>query len=330
MIITRTPVRISLLGGGTDYPDHFRQHGGQTLGAAIDKYSYITVNHLAGLFDYSIRVSYSRTELAKAVGEIAHPVVRESLRLLGIEGGIEIHYIGDLPARAGLGSSSSFTVGLLHALHAFKGDMVGPSQLAAEAVHLECERLGERVGVQDQYTCAHGGLLHLTFGRDGDVAVAPLALRTGRLAELEAHLMLVYTGLRRHAHEVLAEQVERTRSGANADELARLNDLVTEGLGILGGADPIARLGETLHAAWEIKRRLSSQITNPVIDAYYERARAAGALGGKLLGAGSGGFLLFFVAPGRRAAVRAALAELNTVPFAFEHGGSRILFYQPR
>lgn len=330
MIVARTPVRVSFLGGGTDYPDHFRQHGGQTLGAAIDKYSYISVNRLAELFDYRVRVSYSRTELARDVSGIEHPAVRECLRFLGIAGGVEIHYVGDLPARTGLGSSSSFTVALLHALHAFKGELVGQAQLAEEARHVEHERIRERVGVQDQYTCAHGGLVHLRMERDGRVAVGRVPLPPERLAQLEAHLMLLYTGIRRTAHDVLDEQLERTRNGSLAPELSRLGELVAEGIAALAGGGPLARFGELLDAAWQIKRQLSSKVSSGAIDGQYDRARAAGAVGGKLLGAGAGGFLLLFVPPERQASVAAALAELRRVRFGFDHEGSRILFYQPQ
>lgn len=330
MIITRTPLRVSFLGGGTDYPDYFRQHGGQTLGAAIDKYTYITVNQLAGLFDHSIRVGYSRTELVKSIDQIEHPSVRECLRFLNLDGHIEINVVTDLPARTGLGSSSSFTVGLLHALHAFKGELVSNGQLAAEAIYVEQEMIKERVGVQDQYTCAHGGLVHLQFDRDGKIKISPLPLRAERLAELQAHLMLFYTGIRRHAHEVLDEQLERTKQGTIAEDLSYLSDLVDQGLEVLTNEQPITCFGELLHTAWMTKRRLSSKISNPVIDEYYDRARRMGAVGGKLLGAGGGGFLLLLVEPENQAAVKQALADLRCIPFAFDYNGSCLLFYQPR
>ncbi len=330
MIVTRTPVRVSFLGGGTDYPDYFRRWGGQTLGVAIDRYSYITVNRLAGLFDYRIRVSYSKMELACSVDEIQHPAVRECLRFLGIDGDIEIHYMGDLPARSGLGSSSSFTVALLHALHAYNGDMASQEQLAAEACHVEQEMIRERVGVQDQYTCALGGLVHLKMAADGRIAAGRLPLTSERLAALGAHLMLLYTGIRRDAHEVLGEQLERTRSGAITRDLSELAALVDEGVAALSGTGRLERFGELLDAAWRIKRGLSSRISSDVIDDCYARARKAGATGGKLLGAGGGGFLLLFAPPERQPAIAAALGELHRVGFGFDHEGSRILFYQPR
>jgi D-glycero-alpha-D-manno-heptose-7-phosphate kinase len=329
VIIIRTPVRVSFLGGGTDYPDHFRLHGGRTLGVAIDKYSFITVSRLAPLFEYSIRVTYSRAELTHSVNEIQHPAVRECMRFLGIEGGIEIHYVGDLPARTGLGSSSSFTVALLHALHAFKGDHVGHDQLADEACHVEHQMIHERVGVQDQYTCAHGGLLQLEIGTDGRVSVGRMPLSSERLAALGAHLMLFYTGVRRNAHEILDEQLERTRRGELAAALLRMEQLAVQGVAVLTADSSLLPFGELLHDAWQVKRSLSSRITNDLVDGAYGRARAAGVIGGKLLGAGGGGFLLLFVEPERHAEVARALPELRQVEFGFDHEGSRILFCKP-
>jgi D-glycero-alpha-D-manno-heptose-7-phosphate kinase len=260
MIITKTPVRTSFLGGGTDYPEHFREHGGQTLGAAINKYSYIIVNEMADLFDYNIRLSYSRLELVKQSGELQHPSVRACLQFLDIDRNVEIHYVGDLPARTGLGSSSSFTVGLLHALHALKGEMVTRQQLAEEAVHIEQQIIKERVGVQDQYTCAHGGLVNLRFSRDGHIKVCPVPLTEKRMDDFQNHLMLFYTGISRYAHEVLNEQIERTKQGTITKDLSRLSELVDEGLNILSSEEPITAFGELLHQAWETKRSLSQKI----------------------------------------------------------------------
>ena len=327
MIITRTPLRVSFLGGGTDYPDHFLHHGGQTLSATIDKYSYITLNRLTHLFDYSIRVSYSRVELVKTLGEIQHPSVRECLRYMQFDGGVEVHYVGDLPARSGLGSSSSFTVGLLHALHGLRGEMVSRTRLAEEAVHVEQNVIRERVGSQDQYACAHGGVLHLQFAGDG-VRVNPVVLTEERRADLEAHLMLFYTGVQRHAHDILEEQIERTKQGALRDDLGRMSDLVVDGLSALTSNGPMSRFGEILHEAWMIKRGLSSRVSTSSIDASYERVRKAGAVGGKLLGAGGGGFLLLVVPPEKHTGVIEAAHELHHVPIRLESRGSSVLFYQ--
>lgn len=317
------------MGGGTDYPDYFLQHGGQTLGAAIDKYSYIVVNSLANLFDYKIRVSYSRTELVNEVNEIEHPAVRGCMQFLGIDGNLEVHYVGDLPARTGLGSSSSFTVGLLHALRATRGELVSAQQLASDAVYVEQQLLGERVGVQDQYTCAYGGLLHLQFSRGGSVTALPIPISRQRLSELQSHLMLFYTGISRHAHQVLEEQIERTRDGTVSKELSYLSELVDQGIDVLMNGHPMAAFGELLHTSWITKRQLSSKISNPRIDKWYEIARGAGAVGGKLLGAGGGGFLLLIADPMDQPAVERSLHDLPRVSFGFDQAGSSLVFYRP-
>lgn len=329
MIITRTPVRISFLGGGTDYPVYFRQYGGATLVTTIDKYTYVTVSHLTEFFDYQVGVYYSRVELVKNLDEIEHPSVRECLRFLGIKQGIEIHIVSDLPARIGLGSSSSFTVGLLKALYAFKGQMVSAEQVAAEAVYVEQEMIKERVGCQDQYACAYGGLLHLQFERDGGVRVNPVVLNQERFRMLEQRLMLFYTGVQRTAHEILEEQLNRTLAGEINQELAGLGALVNQGLHILTCSIDLVEFGALLHEGWMLKHRCSSQISNPWIDQLYERARAAGAIGGKLLGAGGGGFLLLFVEQENQPQVRKVLSGLREAKFSFDNTGSTIIFYHP-
>lgn len=329
MIITQTPLRTSFLGGGTDYPEYFGQHGGATLGTSIDKYTYITVSPLTKFFDYRIRISYSKTELCKTVDEIQHPAVRECLRFMHIDGGVEIVVVSDLPARTGLGSSSSFTVGLLHALHAFKGEMAGREQLAAEAVCVEREMIKERVGLQDQHTCAVGGLLHLEFQDHNRVTITPVTISRDRIQALQERLMLFYTGLQRSAHEVLEQQIERTRAGLITPSLIQLGDLVPQGVDVLCNGHDLGNFGELLRQGWMLKRQLSDTISNAFIDDAYERARRAGAIGGKLLGAGSGGFLLLYVEPYNQAAVRKALADMREVPFQFENQGSRLIFYQP-
>lgn len=330
MIITQTPLRVSFLGGGTDYPEYFRQHGGATLGTAIDKYTYVIVNPLTEFFDYRLRVSYSKTELCREIDEIKHPAVREALRFMGISHGVEISVVSDLPARTGLGSSSSFTVGLLHALHAFKGEVVSSPQLAAEAIHVERELIGERVGLQDQYTCACGGLLHLSFQGNDEIHASLVVVPPPRRKTLQENLLLFYTGLQRSAHEVLQQQMERTQTGVNDADLGRLCELVEHGLAILGSARPLAHFGQLLHEAWGIKRNLSQAVSNEFIDGAYERARLAGAIGGKLLGAGGGGFLLLYVEPAEHRAVRQALSDMREVIFQFETRGSRLIHYQPQ
>jgi D-glycero-alpha-D-manno-heptose-7-phosphate kinase len=328
VVITQTPVRISFLGGGTDYPEYFCRHGGAALAATINKHTLVTVHRLTQFSDHRVRVHYSQIEAVGHVDEIRHPSARECLRFLGIEGGIEIHYVSDLPARTGLGSSSSATVGLLHALHAFRGEMVSREQLAREAVYVEQEMIRERVGCQDQYVCALGGFQQLEFRSDRSVRHDPVTLPPERLHALEERLMLLYTGIQRSAHKVLDEQMERTQSGAISRELEGIKALVQRGVEILGAAAELSEFGELLHEHWLLKRALSKKISSSQIDGVYERAREAGAAGGKLLGAGGGGFLLLYVEPYNQEQVRATLPELQEVRFAFENLGSQVIFYR--
>jgi D-glycero-alpha-D-manno-heptose-7-phosphate kinase len=329
MIITQTPVRISFFGGGTDYPAHFRRHGGAVLVSAIDQYVLITVHRLEKFAEHEIRVHYSQVESVNGLDEIRHPSARECLRFMGIDRGIEVHYVNDLPARTGLGSSSAATVGLLHALHAFKRETVAPAQLAAEAVYVEQQMIKERVGSQDQYASALGGLTRLAFACDGAVHAHPVDIAPHRLQALNDRLMLLYTGVQRHAHDVLVEQVARTESGANDGELKRMGALVEEGIEVLTEHRNLAEFGALLHDAWALKRELSTRVSTPLVDDAYARARKAGAVGGKLLGAGGGGFLLLYVEPADRAQVRAALSDLREVQFAFERSGSAIILDRP-
>ena len=278
MIISMTPLRVSFLGGGTDYPEHFCEHGGATLGGSINKYSYITVNPLAEFFDHRIRVSYSKTELCRKIDEIEHPSVRECLRFTEIDHGIEITVVNDLPARTGLGSSSSFTVGLLHALHAFKGELVSREQLAEEAVHVEREMIKERVGLQDQYLCGYGGLLHLEFSGKGQVTITPVTIPEERRRALQERLMMFYTGLQRPAHHVLEQQIERTKAGVITPGLLQLYDLVKQGIEVLCSGRDLACFGEVLHCGWQLKQQFSETISNSLIDDAYARARKAGGI----------------------------------------------------
>jgi D-glycero-alpha-D-manno-heptose-7-phosphate kinase len=328
MIITQTPLRVSFLGGGTDYPEYFSRHGGATLGTAINKYVYITVTRLTEFFDHRIRASYSRHELCKSIDELQHPSVRECLRFMGISGGLEISIVSDLPARTGLGSSSSFTVGLLNALHAFKGEVVGRETLAAEAVHVERNLIVERVGLQDQYTCACGGLVKLEFQGENVVTVNPVPVPGARLAALEQRMMIFYTGQQRTAHEILETQIARTSSGAIDQSLQRMHGLVDRGVQVLSSDRDLGEFGELLDEAWVLKRQFSSAVSNPLVDDAYSRARTAGAVGGKLLGAGGGGFLLLYVEPARQEAVLRTLEGMRRVDFGFESRGSRLIFFQ--
>jgi D-glycero-alpha-D-manno-heptose-7-phosphate kinase len=325
MIISRTPFRISFFGGGTDYPDWYREHGGAVLATTIDKYCYLSCRYLPPFFDYRYRVVWSKVENCRSVEQIEHPVVRCLLQHLRLERGVEVHHVGDLPARSGMGSSSAFTVGLLHALHALQGRMAGKQQLMEEAIHVEQHLLRETVGSQDQASAAHGGFNKITFATSGHIQVHPIVLPRGRVEELDAHLMLFYTGIVRTASTVATAYVQGLPQQRR--QLRILRDLVDDAIDLLAGQQPIERFGELLDEAWTAKRSLGGGISNGEVDALYARATAAGAIGGKITGAGGGGFLLLFVPPSAQADVLAALPELVHVPFRFESSGSQILFY---
>lgn len=327
MIITRTPFRISFFGGGTDYPAWYRVHGGAVLASAINKYCYITCRYLPPFFEHRIRLVYSKTENCQTVDEIAHPAVRAALRYLDVGRGVEIHHDGDLPARSGLGSSSAFLVGLLHALHALQGRMPDKHQLVLDSIRIEQEFLRENVGSQDQTMAAYGGFNHVIFAPDGEISVRPMTLKPERLRELVAHLMLFDTGLRRTASEIAKSYVENIE--ARERQLTLMGGMVDEAIAILHGGSEIVRFGELLHEAWMLKRSLSPRISNPHIDEIYEAARSAGAIGGKLAGAGAGGFVVLFVRPSDRRRVRERLRHLVHVPFKFEFSGSRVIFHEP-
>jgi len=325
MIISRTPFRISFFGGGTDYPAWYRKHGGAVLATTIDKYCYITCRYLPPFFEHRICVIYSKMEYCQTIDEIAHPAVREALRHLHYDRGLEIHHDGDLPARSGMGSSSAFTVGLLHALYALKGQMVSKHQLATESIYLEQEVLEETVGSQDQVLAAYGGFNHIAFLPNGEISVRPVTISQDRLKELNAHLMLFYTGIKRTASNVADSYVNGIEDRKR--QLRIMKDLVEESLAILNSDADICGFGELLHEAWVAKRSLSAQVSNADVDEIYEQALSVGALGGKLLGAGGGGFLLLFAPPTVQKALREKLSQLIYVPFKFEFSGSQIIFF---
>jgi len=328
MIISRTPFRISFFGGGTDYPAWYREHGGTVLATTIDKYCYLTCRRLPPFFAHRYRIVYAQMENTRTVDEIVHPGVRETLRHLGIDYGLEIHHDADLPARSGLGSSSSFTVGLLHALHGLEGRMPHKRQLAAEAIHIEQTRIGDTVGAQDQVLAAHGGFNHVRFGCGGDITVTPLTLPSRRVAELDDHLMLFYTGIQRTASVVAQTYVQDVASKER--QLRTLGGLVDQGIAALSRDGDIRGFGELLHEAWQTKRSLSTSVSSDHIEDIYATARSAGAVGGKVLGAGGGGFMAFFAPPAKQAAVRESLRGLVHVPFRFESSGSQIVFFDPQ
>lgn len=325
MIISRTPFRISFFGGGTDYPAWYRNHGGAVLGTTINKYCYITCRHLPPFFEHRIRVVYSKFEHCLTVDEISHPVVREVVRYLKIDRGIEIHHDGDLPARSGIGSSSAFTVGLLHALYALKGQMPNKERLARESIHLEQDVLHESVGSQDQVLAAYGGFNHITFAQNGEVSVRPMTLSSERIHELNASLMLFYTGIKRTASNIADSYIHTMEKQEKA--LNAISQMVQEGMSILTGGGDIAAFGQLLHQAWLSKRSLSTSVSNPHVEEIYAEARAAGAIGGKLIGAGGGGFMLLFARPQDQGRIREKLGKLLYVPFKFEYSGSQIIFF---
>jgi D-glycero-alpha-D-manno-heptose-7-phosphate kinase len=328
MIISRTPFRVSFFGGGTDYPSWLREHGGGVLAATINKYCYISVRELPPFFDHKFRVVYSIVENVKEISEINHPAVRAVLQWLQIDKGLEIHHDGDLPARSGLGSSSAFTVGLLGAIHALRGRHVSKETLANEAIHVEQCLLREPVGLQDQIATSFGGFNHITFGRDGSHDVMPMILPRERLDALQHHLLLVFTGVSRVSADVASSVVANLTERSAA--MTTLQQMVDRAIEILSSpAADMAEFGRLLHESWMLKSTLSSRVTNPSIDAIYRAAREAGAIGGKVLGAGGGGFMLLFVRPEDRRRVRHVLKGLITVPFRFETSGCRIVLYQP-
>ena len=327
MIISRTPFRISFFGGGTDFPGFFRQEGGAVLAATIDQYCYLSVHRLAPLFKHRFRASYSRTESVLRPEEFQHPLIRETLRLLDQREGIEIAHTADLPGQTGLGSSSAFTVGLLNAVQAFNGHLRTPDELARQAIEIERDRVGDAGGWQDQYEAAYGGFRRFDFAPDDSVRVRAVALSAARRHALEQSLMLFYMGSESSAAAVLQDQ-ER-RAGENQAALLALRRMVDQAEDLLTGARPLAEFGDLLHEAWQLKRSLSAGISNPPIDQAYAAARAGGARGGKLLGAGGRGFLCLFAEPENQTAVRAALRDLAEVRFRFGSEGSRIIFKSP-
>ncbi|MDO8488727.1 MAG: kinase, partial [Candidatus Omnitrophota bacterium] len=295
MIISKTPFRISFFGGGTDYPAWFEKYGGAVLSTTIDKYCYISIRYLPPFFEHKHRIVYSIVENVLSANEIKHPVVKAILKYFKIEKGVEIHHDGDLPARSGLGSSSSFTVGMLNSIYALKGKIISKSQLAKEAIHIEREILKESVGSQDQIAVAYGGFNKIIFNNDHDFRVEAVTLHKDKIKELQSHLMLVYTGLSRFASEIATEQIRNTPN--KEKELKVMRGMVDQAVEILNSNSNISEFGRLLNESWQVKKRLSSKVSNSEVDSLYAKALKHGAIGGKLLGAGGGGFMLLFVRP---------------------------------
>lgn len=327
MIVSRTPLRVSFFGGGTDYPEYLARARGAVIGMAINQYIYVAGLRIANMIDHRYSVAYSKLERVTELDQIQHPVVREVIRLYGYDHPLDISIMSDLPARSGLGSSSSFAVGFINLIFALQGRGATKMDLAREAVRIEHDVLRENVGVQDQHHAAFGGLNRFDF-EGGRTRIMPIQMTTPCQDALNASLFLVFTGVRRFASATLEEQMDKTRSGAVDRDLSHLLALVDQAQAVLEGSDPAAMLaafGAMLHEGWETKKRLSSKVSNPQIDALYAQGRAAGALGGKLCGAGAGGFLLLLVPPERQAAFREGMAGHSIIPIAPDTTGATIL-----
>ena len=327
MIISRTPFRISFFGGGTDYPEWFKKHGGAVFSSTIDKYCYISCRYLPQFFEHKYRIVYSNIENTKSIDDISHPAVRAILRHYKCQTGLEIHHDGDLPARSGLGSSSSFTVGLINAIKALNGQHISKENLANDAINIEQNIIGECVGSQDQIAACYGGFNHIEFLQDGTFQVNPIILKKERLDELNKHLMLFFTGISRNAPEIAESQIKNIQN--HEIGLKRMKEMVGESINILKNNVPINEFGELLHEGWMCKRALSSQVSTETVDNIYDTARSSGAIGGKLLGAGGGGFILLFSPVEYQPKILEKLSHLIHVPFEFQNSGSRIVLYQP-
>jgi D-glycero-alpha-D-manno-heptose-7-phosphate kinase len=328
MIISRTPHRISFFGGGTDYPSWYLEHGGKVLGVAIDKYCYITCRELPPFFEHKHRVAYSKIETVRDVNEIQHPSVRETIKYLNIRQGLEIHHDGDIPARSGMGSSSAFTVGLLKTLYALDGRIISKEDLYKEAIHIEQNLIKENVGSQDQVWAACGGVNTIEFLISGEIIVEPIIMKESLLRSFENKFMLFFTGIARNASEIADEQIKNTSK--NTQELTTMRGLVDEAYGMLSsGKDDFTDFGRLLDHSWRLKKKLSNKISNSEVDGMYEIALKNGAIGGKLLGAGGGGFMLFYVEPENQERVKKALSGYLQIPFRFDFSGSEIIVYRP-
>jgi D-glycero-alpha-D-manno-heptose-7-phosphate kinase len=324
MIITRTPFRISFCGGGTDLRSYYRHEVGAVVSATINKYIYITVNRLTRYFEHAISLKYSQTELVNSVEEVCHPIIREALKLTGVTDRVEIASMADIPSGTGLGSSSAYAVSLLHALHTFKGEAVSAKKLAEEACDIEIETLKDPIGKQDQFIAAYGGICHIRFNPDESVFVDPVICPLETKKSLQNNLMIFYTGITRRAGDIL--QVQKAETAKKLEVLRAMKDLCADLIETFRTSRSLNDFGEILHQGWLLKKSLVQEISNDTINDYYERARSAGAIGGKLLGAGGGGFLLFYVEPQNQNRVRQALSALTELPFQFEPQGSKVIY----
>jgi D-glycero-alpha-D-manno-heptose-7-phosphate kinase len=326
MIISKTPFRISFFGGGTDYPVWYRENSGAVICTTINKYCYITCRYLPPFFDYKYRIRYYLKEETSSIDEIKHPSVRECLRFMGIKDGIEIVHTADLPAQSGLGSSSTFTVGMLHCLYTLRNEMPTKRQLALNALHVEQDMIKENVGSQDQTIAAFGGLNRIEFGGPQEITVQPIVMSQERLDALQSHLMLIFTGFSRNAGEIASEQIRLTPS--KKTELTMMKEILEEAYKVITDKNSdLDEFGRLLHEQWRVKKSISPLISNSNIDEIYEAGMKAGALGGKLLGAGAGGFMLFYAKPEAHENIKESLKGFLHVPFYFEHLGSQIIYF---
>jgi len=326
LIITRTPFRISFFGGGTDYPVWYREHRGMVLNSTINKYCYVTCRYLPPYFDMKYLIRYSKREEVKKLNDIIHPSVRECLKFLNIEEGIEMVHASDVPARTGIGSSSSFTICLLQSLYSLKGQIVTKRQLALDAINVEQNLIKENVGSQDQVAASFGGFNKIEFGGSQEFYVSPITIKQEKLDFFQDHLMLFFTGLQRNASDIAAVQIDNTPK--KKIELKAMMEMVDRAIEILNGdISNIKNFGKLLHESWLLKKSLTKIISNSTIDMIYEAALSAGGIGGKLLGAGGGGFFLIFASPENHPRIKEKLQNLLFVPFRFETLGTQVVLY---
>lgn len=328
MIVSRTPHRISFFGGGTDYPDYYLNHGGKVLGVAIDKYCYLNVRKLPPFFEFKHRIVYSQQENVNSIDEIKHPAVREIFSYLKVKEGKSIHHDGDIPAKSGMGSSSAFTVGLVNSILAMRGRRISKEELTKTAIHIEQELIKENVGSQDQTFAAYGGLSKIDFLPNGKIVVNPVIMDSVRLKNFEKNLMIFFSGIARYSSNIAETQVNNLSN--NIEKLNCMKSLVDEGYDILvNNKRKLDEFGDLLNETWKYKKQLSDKISNGEINIMYDEAIKAGALGGKLLGAGGGGFVLFYVEKEKQPAVKYALKKYLNIPFRFDFDGSKIIVYEP-
>jgi len=323
MIVSRTPLRMSFVGGGSDLPSYYRQKGGAVLSTSVDKYMYVTVNKK---FDNKIRLSYSITENENSIQQIKHPIVRNTLELLDIQGGVEITSISDIPSQgSGLGSSSSYTVALLHALYAYKGESISKEELGRLSSHIEIDLCGDRIGKQDQYAAAFGGLNLIEFNEDDSVVVTPVICKPETIKKMEESIIVFYTGRTRSASTLLSEQSDNMKKADKRELMSNMVSLACDMRSLLEN-DDIEPLGELLDQNWQLKRQMTVGISDLQIDGWYSKGILAGATGGKLLGAGNGGFMMFFAPKEKHTDIIKAMKGLQRVPFSFDDKGSKIVF----